>query len=72
MDLFSEFIFAVGSVICHQRPDRSFFVDGHQLPVCARCTGLYLSSGAGLAAWIGFKIARRWRPFMDPRVPPVT
>ena len=25
---------------CHQRADRSFFVGGHQLPVCARCTGI--------------------------------
>lgn len=25
---------------CHQRPDRSFFVGGYQLPVCARCTGV--------------------------------
>jgi uncharacterized membrane protein len=33
--------------ICHQRPERSFFVHGVQLPVCARCTGLYV--GAALA-----------------------
>jgi uncharacterized membrane protein len=25
---------------CHQRPDRSFFIRGYQLPVCARCTGV--------------------------------
>ena len=69
MDLALAFIFAVGSLICHQRPERSFFLDGHQLPVCARCTGLYLSAVAGLAGWIGFKIARGWRPIaFDPRV----
>jgi len=33
--------------ICHQRPERSFFVAGTQLPVCARCMGLYI--GAALA-----------------------
>lgn len=38
-------------VICHQRPERSFFIGGSQLPVCARCTGLYL--GAALAFPIG-------------------
>ena len=52
MDLLGEFIFAVGSVICHQRPERSFFFDGHQLPVCARCTGLYVGAAAGLVAWL--------------------
>lgn len=69
MDLLREFIFAVGSVICHQRPERSFFLDGHQLPVCARCTGLYLSGAAGLFGWIGLKIVRGWRPVTwDPRI----
>lgn len=27
---------------CHQRPDRSFFFRGHQFPVCARCTGVFI------------------------------
>ena len=67
MDLISEFICAVGSLICHQRPERSFFIDGHQLPVCARCTGLYLSGAGGLIGFAVFKAARRWRPIaLDP------
>jgi uncharacterized membrane protein len=37
----------VGALICHQRPDRSFFLDGRQVPVCARCSGLY--GGAAFA-----------------------
>lgn len=66
MDLFIAFIFSVGSVICHQLPERSFFVDGRQLPVCARCTGLYLGGVAGLAAWWTVKLLRGWRPQMVP------
>ena len=66
MDLFLAFIFAVGSVICHQLPDRSFFLDGRQLPVCARCSGLYLSGVAGLAAWWAVKLLRGWRPQTVP------
>lgn len=43
-----------GAVICHQRPERSFHGDGVPFPVCARCTGLYLSGAAGaVAAWFG-------------------
>ena len=69
MDLFVAFFFAVGSLICHQRPERSFFLDGHQLAVCARCTGLYLSGAAGLAGWLALKVARGWRPMtFEPRV----
>jgi len=38
-------IYAVGSFICHQLPERSFHLGEFQLPVCARCLGIY----AGLA-----------------------
>jgi uncharacterized membrane protein len=40
-------------LICHQRPERSFHLAGVQLPVCARCAGLYWSAAAGvLAGWL--------------------
>jgi uncharacterized membrane protein len=69
MDLFVAIIFSIGAVICHQRPERSFFWDAHQFPVCARCTALYLSGAVGLMAWVVVKLARRWRPMsFDPRV----
>jgi uncharacterized membrane protein len=29
------------ATVCHQMPDRSFFISGKQLAVCARCSGLY-------------------------------
>ena len=62
MDLLVAFIYAVGGVICHQLPERSFFLEGRQLPVCARCTGLYVGGAAGLLAWWGIKLLRGWRP----------
>ena len=34
--------------LCHQLPERSFHLAGHQFAVCARCTGLY--SGFAVAA----------------------
>jgi uncharacterized membrane protein len=34
-------IYQAFSVLCHQIPERSFFIAGHKLAVCARCTGLY-------------------------------
>lgn len=27
---------------CHQLPERSFFIKGYQMPVCARCTGVII------------------------------
>ena len=64
MDLLLAFLYAAGSVICHQLPERSFFLDGRQLPVCARCTGLYLSGAAGFLGWLTWKTAQRWRRFV--------
>ena len=42
-------VYQAGSLVCHQRPERSFHLAGVQLPVCARCFGLYLSGAVGLA-----------------------
>ena len=33
---------------CHQIPERSFYLDGHPLAVCARCTGIYFGFAAGV------------------------
>jgi len=47
-------VYEIGGRICHQRPERSFHLDGVQLPVCARCFGLYVSGAIGLTfAWLG-------------------
>jgi uncharacterized membrane protein len=40
-------LYMAGSFICHQRPERSFHIDGAQLPVCARCVGVYAGAAAG-------------------------
>jgi len=38
---FSEVIYQTFSYFCHQIPERSFHLAGHQFAVCSRCTGLY-------------------------------
>ncbi len=38
---------AIGYAICHQIADRSFQVNGQPLPLCARCTGIYLGVMVG-------------------------
>src|SRR5262245_12123640 len=39
--VWAEVIYRAFGVFCHQRPDRSYFIEGHKLAVCSRCTGLY-------------------------------
>ena len=55
-------LYAVGSLICHQLPDRSFHLAGAQLPVCARCLGLYVGGAAGALVWM-VTASRRARPW---------
>lgn len=37
--LLGDILWNIGFIVCHQYPERSFFIDGYQLPVCARDTG---------------------------------
>ena len=37
----AQVVYRAFDVLCHQRPERSYFIDGHKLAVCSRCTGLY-------------------------------
>jgi uncharacterized membrane protein len=52
--LASRLVYEAASLICHQRPERSFHLAGVAMPVCARCSALYVSgAAAALAAWAG-------------------
>jgi uncharacterized membrane protein len=53
-------LYGTGSLICHQISERSFHVAGFQLPVCARCLGLYAGAWLGV---IGQLSRRGARPF---------
>lgn len=39
--VWGQTIYRVFSYVCHQIPERSFFIAEHQFAVCTRCTGLY-------------------------------
>ena len=43
-------IYGIGGIVCHQLSERSFHLWAAQLPVCARCTGIY--AGAAVCAGI--------------------
>lgn len=46
----SGVVYAVASLVCHQLPERSFHLGAFQLPVCARCAGIYTGAVWGAAA----------------------
>ena len=51
---------SIADRVCHQRPERSFHPQGHQMAVCGRCLGLYVSGAAVLVA--GMFVGRRRAP----------
>ena len=58
-------VYACGSLVCHQRPERSLTSCGRQWPVCGRCSGLYLGGACGVLlalAGVGRRATlRQWR-----------
>ena len=61
-------MYAVGALICHQLPERSFHIAGSQLPVCARCVGIYAGGAvAALWAWLAPSAARKLTPAITLR-----
>ena len=52
------------SFLCHQNPARSFCIDGMLLPLCQRCTGLYVGIGI---SFIWLLINRYYKKGLPPR-----
>lgn len=51
-----QILFSIYTPLCHQRPERSFFLYGYQVAYCHRCTALYT---AILAVGLLFALLRR-------------
>ena len=65
-DMF-ELLQRMGSAVCHQMAERSFILEGMQMPFCARCTGIY--TGAFFAFCFFFLKKRMGgaKPFSIPQ-----
>ena len=50
-------VYGIGSLVCHQLPARSYRVWSVQMPVCARCAGIYF--GAAIAATLSVAPLKR-------------
>lgn len=51
--------------LCHGMPARSFELFGAAMPICARCTGIYIGLFAGVLAalvlpWVEERVMRMW------------
>lgn len=46
--------------VCHQIPERSFWISGQPMAVCSRCFGIYTGFILG---WIGMALISRFKTF---------
>jgi uncharacterized membrane protein len=49
-------IYGAGDRLCHQKADRSFFINENQMPFCSRCTAIWLGLAIGLCFMVFYKI----------------
>jgi uncharacterized membrane protein len=54
---------AIGYAVCHRIPERSFHIGNYQLPLCSRCSGMYLGAVTGLV----FQSILGWKRGKAPR-----
>ena len=53
MEVLEEFLTFIGSSLCHQLDERSYHIDGFQMPLCARCLGIHLGFlSASVLLWL--------------------
>jgi len=50
-------VYSIGDSLCHEKAERSFFINGNQMPFCSRCTSIWLGLTIGLGFMIFYKIA---------------
>jgi len=51
-----NFIYSAGDRLCHQKSERSFFLNDNQMPFCARCTAIFLGFAIGIGSMMFYKI----------------
>ena len=60
---------AIGYAVCHRIDARSFHIGSRQLPLCARCSGMYLGAVIGLAYQMVFARKRSGTPHWSVIIP---
>jgi uncharacterized membrane protein len=56
MNSYARFYYQAGDVNCHTKVERSYFINGNQMPFCARDVGIFF----GMAFGLGFVLFKRY------------
>jgi uncharacterized membrane protein len=49
-------IYGCGDRLCHQKAERSFFINDNQMPFCSRCTAIWLGLTIGLGFMVFYRV----------------
>jgi uncharacterized membrane protein len=49
-------VYSAGDSLCHQKAERSLFINGNQMPFCSRCTAIWFGIAIGLGIMLFFTI----------------
>jgi len=62
MNGFARWMYDGGDVNCHQKASRTIFINGNEMPYCARCTGIFvgLTIGTALSLYIMLSLNLWW------------
>ncbi len=63
MNGFAHAVYFVGDWNCHQKAERSLFINGNEMPICARDTGVLIGLSLGMLVVLLIPIQIKW-PFL--------
>lgn len=63
-----DFLERMGSAVCHQMAERSFIWGNGKMPLCARCTGIYIGVFFALCIFLWKKRLEGNRPFFTKQI----
>lgn len=64
-----QIFYDIGYAVCHQLTARTFHVHDQALPLCSRCTGIYLGMFLTFAGYFLWYWLRGRRPTLPPALP---
>ena len=64
----AAFLERMGSAVCHQMAERSFIWENGKMPLCARCTGIYIGVFFALCFFLWKKRMQGNRPFSAKQI----
>jgi len=51
-----DMLYSAGDRLCHQKQERSLFINGNQMPFCSRCTAIWIGFTIGIGLMMFYKV----------------